>query len=44
MIIPVGQSDSIQKLIKVFREETEFIYEELFQVRFVPLIEGLSPS
>ena len=44
MIIPVGQSDSIQKLIKVFRKETEFIYEELFPVRFVPLIEGLSPN
>ncbi len=44
MVIPVGQSDSIQNLIKVVRQEEEVIYEELFPVRFVPLIEGLSPK
>jgi protein-L-isoaspartate(D-aspartate) O-methyltransferase len=42
MIVPVGQSDSIQNLIKVVREESGFVYEELFPVRFVPLVEGLS--
>jgi protein-L-isoaspartate(D-aspartate) O-methyltransferase len=40
MIIPVGQSDEIQKLIKVERTETNFKYEELCDVRFVPLLEG----
>lgn len=40
MIIPVGQSDEIQKLIKVQRTETNFKYEDLCDVRFVPLLEG----
>ena len=40
MIIPVGQSDEIQKLIKVERTERNFKYEDLCDVRFVPLLEG----
>ena len=40
MVIPVGQSDEIQKLIKVKRTETNFKYEDLCDVRFVPLLEG----
>ena len=40
MIIPVGQTDEIQKLIKVERTETNFKYEDLCDVRFVPLLEG----
>jgi protein-L-isoaspartate(D-aspartate) O-methyltransferase len=40
MIIPVGQSDEIQKLIKVERTEANFKYEDLCDVRFVPLLEG----
>lgn len=40
MIVPVGQSDEIQKLIKVERTETNFKYEDLCDVRFVPLLEG----
>ncbi len=41
MIVPVGQSDAVQHLIKVTRTETGFDYEELRPVRFVPLVEGL---
>ena len=41
MVVPVGQSDAVQSLIKVTRSETGFDYEELLPVRFVPLIEGL---
>ena len=41
MVVPVGQSDAVQSLIKVTRSETGFDYEELRPVRFVPLIEGL---
>lgn len=41
MVLPVGQSDTVQNLIKVTRSETGFDYEELREVRFVPLIEGL---
>lgn len=41
MVLPVGQSDAVQSLIKVTRTETGFEYEELRDVRFVPLLEGL---
>jgi protein-L-isoaspartate(D-aspartate) O-methyltransferase len=41
MVLPVGQSDTVQSLIKVTRSATGFDYEELRPVRFVPLIEGL---
>ncbi len=41
MVVPVGQSDTVQSLIKVTRGERGFDYEELRPVRFVPLVEGL---
>lgn len=41
MVVPVGQSDAAQSLIKVTRTEAGFDYDELRPVRFVPLIEGL---
>ncbi len=41
MVLPVGQSDAVQSLIKVRRTEQGFDYEELLKVRFVPLLEGL---
>lgn len=41
MVLPVGQSDAVQRLIKVTRTETGYDYEELREVRFVPLVEGL---
>ncbi|MER5172517.1 protein-L-isoaspartate(D-aspartate) O-methyltransferase [Thioclava sp. GXIMD2076] len=42
MVLPVGQSDTVQSLIRVRRLETGFDYEELRSVRFVPLVEGLA--
>ena len=42
MVLPVGQSDAVQSLIKVTRTEAGFEYEELRPVRFVPLVEGLA--
>lgn len=44
MVVPVGQSDAVQALIKVTRTESGFDYDELRQVRFVPLIEGMGPE
>jgi protein-L-isoaspartate(D-aspartate) O-methyltransferase len=44
MVLPVGQSDTVQSLIKVTRHEAGFDYEELRPVRFVPLVEGLGPD
>ena len=41
MVLPVGQSDAVQSLIKVTRTDRGFDYEELRPVRFVPLVEGL---
>lgn len=41
MVLPVGQSDTVQSLIRVTRHETGFEYDELRPVRFVPLVEGL---
>ncbi|MBE1284815.1 MAG: protein-L-isoaspartate(D-aspartate) O-methyltransferase [Rhodobacteraceae bacterium] len=41
MVVPVGQSDAVQTLIRVHRTETGFDYDELRPVRFVPLLEGL---
>ena len=41
MVVPVGQSDAVQSLIRVTRHETGFDYEELRPVRFVPLLEGI---
>lgn len=41
MVLPVGQSDTVQSLIRVTRLKTGFDYEELRPVRFVPLLEGL---
>ena len=41
MVVPVGQSDTVQSLIKVTRGEDGYDYEELRPVRFVPLLEGL---
>ena len=42
MVLPVGQSDTVQSLIRVRRTEAGFDYDELRPVRFVPLIEGIA--
>lgn len=41
MVLPVGQSDTVQSLIRVTKTEDGLDYEELRTVRFVPLLEGL---
>ncbi len=41
MVLPVGQSDAVQQLIRVTKTEQGVDYEELLPVRFVPLVEGL---
>ena len=45
MVLPVGQSDAVQTLLRVTRTaEKGFDYDELRPVRFVPLIEGIGPE
>lgn len=44
MVLPVGQTDAVQTLIRVRRHEGGYDYEELRQVRFVPLVEGLGQT
>lgn len=41
MVLPVGQSDAVQHLIRVTKTDKGFEYDELLPVRFVPLVEGL---
>lgn len=41
MVVPVGQSDAVQHLIVAQKTDHGLEYEELRQVRFVPLLEGL---
>jgi protein-L-isoaspartate(D-aspartate) O-methyltransferase len=41
MVLPVGQSDTVQTLVKVTKTEEGLDYQELRAVRFVPLLEGL---
>ncbi|MFK7877735.1 MAG: protein-L-isoaspartate(D-aspartate) O-methyltransferase [Paracoccaceae bacterium] len=41
MVLPVGQSDALQSLIRVRKTQYGLEYDELRSVRFVPLIEGL---
>ena len=40
MIIPVGQSDNMQKLIKIAKTDGGYEYQDLHAVRFVPLVAG----
>ena len=40
MIIPVGQSDNMQKLIKIVKTDGGYEYQDLQAVRFVPLVAG----
>ena len=41
MVVPVGQSDAVQSLIRVTRTQAGYDYDELIPVRFVPLLGGL---
>ncbi|WP_305968235.1 MULTISPECIES: protein-L-isoaspartate(D-aspartate) O-methyltransferase [unclassified Mameliella] len=41
MVVPVGQSDAVQSLIRVTRTDSGYEYHEMRPVRFVPLVEGL---
>ncbi len=45
MVLPVGQSDTVQTLLRVTRTgDKGFDYDELRPVRFVPLVEGIGPE
>ena len=41
MVLPVGQSDAVQTLLKVVKTEEGLDYTDLGDVRFVPLLEGV---
>ena len=41
MVLPVGQSDDVQQLIRIEKTEDGPIYTELTEVLFVPLIAGM---
>lgn len=41
MVLPVGQNDEVQQLIRIEKTEDGLDYKELGEVLFVPLVEGL---
>lgn len=41
MVLPVGQSDEVQQLIRIEKTEDGPVYHELSAVRFVPLVAGM---
>ena len=41
MVLPVGQTDEVQQLIKIEKTENGPSYSELCDVLFVPLVEGV---
>jgi protein-L-isoaspartate(D-aspartate) O-methyltransferase len=42
MVLPVGQSNAVQTLIKIVKTESGLDYTDLGAVRFVPLVEGVA--
>lgn len=42
MVLPVGQTDTVQTLIKVVKSDEGYDYQPLADVRFVPLLEGMA--
>ena len=42
MVVPVGQSDTVQTLLKVLKTDDGLEYQSLGDVRFVPLLEGMA--
>ena len=44
MVLPVGQAEAVQSLIKVEKTPEGLIYTELAEVRFVPLLAGIAKS
>ena len=42
MVLPVGQTDAVQSLVKIEKTEKGLHYTELAAVRFVPLVEGVA--
>ncbi len=42
MVLPVGQSDEMQQLIKIVKTEQGLEYQELNEVRFVPLLPDIA--
>ncbi|MEM9430928.1 MAG: protein-L-isoaspartate(D-aspartate) O-methyltransferase [Pseudomonadota bacterium] len=42
MVLPVGQSDTVQTLLKVIKNDAGVDYQTFGEVRFVPLVEGMA--
>ncbi len=42
MVLPVGQSDEMQQLLRIEKTPEGLVYSELSPVRFVPLLEGVA--
>ena len=42
MVLPVGQSNAVQTLIRIVKTDDGLDYTDLGAVRFVPLVEGVA--
>ena len=42
MVLPVGQSNAVQTLLRIDKTEAGLDYTDLGEVRFVPLVEGVA--
>ena len=42
MVLPVGQSNAVQTLIRIVKTAHGLDYTDLGAVRFVPLVEGVA--
>jgi len=42
MVLPVGQSNAVQTLLKIVKTDKGLDYADLGPVRFVPLVEGIA--
>ena len=42
MVLPVGQSNAVQTLIRIVKTPQGLDYTDLGAVRFVPLVEGVA--
>ena len=40
MVIPIGASSDVQRLMRYRRQDGEILEEKLLDVRFVPLVRG----
>jgi protein-L-isoaspartate(D-aspartate) O-methyltransferase len=44
LVMPIGPADTTQTLLRVTKTDDGIEYEELREVRFMPLVEGIAQN